>query len=81
MSRGNSGCVPVVAKYREQPIHRRTVTRSAHMTEVTTVEILSILKTKLIGERMLKTDLGCKPGGLVQFDGESDPPSNGINTR
>ena len=27
------------------------------------------------------TDLGCKPGGLVQFDGESDPTLNGINTR
>ena len=30
---------------------------------------------------MLKTDLGCKPGGLVQFDGESDPTLNGINTQ
>ena len=34
MLRGKSGCVLVVAKYREKPIHWWTVTRSAHMTEV-----------------------------------------------
>ena len=36
ISRGRKGCIPVVVKYGEQPIHQWTVTRLAHMMEVTT---------------------------------------------
>ena len=37
-------------------------------------------QTKSVSED-LRPIWGVNPGGLVQFDGESDPPSNGINTR